>query len=327
VRLKSYSANSMGQAMELVRKELGDDAIIVSSLKEPKGGQVRVTAAIDDPEDDKPFAAAADGGDGGHDLGSIILALNNHGAPAVIMDRLSDAAWGGNTCDPVMDLAASLDAVYAFAPLHQERELQPIMLVGPPGSGKTVMAAKLAARLVMRGQATRLVSADATRAGAVGQLDAFAQTLELKLHVAEDTPALAAIVAGRRTGEAVVIDTAGVNPYDAAAMEEIAETAVAVGAEPVLVFAAGADTLEATDIAYAFAGIGVSRLIATKLDAAYRLGGILAAALPPLRLSEVSLKPQIADGLSALTPVSLARLLLRRFEFPNTADSSTEGLS
>jgi len=45
MRLKSYHAASLREAMEMVRDELGDDAIIIDTNEQP--GQVRVTAAID----------------------------------------------------------------------------------------------------------------------------------------------------------------------------------------------------------------------------------------------------------------------------------------
>ena len=49
MRLKSFHAPSMVEAMRLVRDALGDDAIIVAT-REEEGG-VRLTAAIDDVEE------------------------------------------------------------------------------------------------------------------------------------------------------------------------------------------------------------------------------------------------------------------------------------
>ncbi|MDE2336341.1 MAG: hypothetical protein KGL10_03425 [Alphaproteobacteria bacterium] len=46
MRLKSFHAKSMSEAMRQVRDTLGEDAIIVSS-KEEKSGWVKITAAVE----------------------------------------------------------------------------------------------------------------------------------------------------------------------------------------------------------------------------------------------------------------------------------------
>jgi flagellar biosynthesis protein FlhF len=75
--------------------------------------------------------------------------------------------------------------------------------------------------------------------------------------------------------------------------------------------------MEAAEIAAGFAAIGARRLLATRLDIARRLGGLLSAAeVPGASFTEVSINPHVADGLSPINPVSLARLLL-----PHQADS------
>ena len=63
-------------------------------------------------------------------------------------------------------------------------------------------------------------------------------------------------------------------------------------------------------MARAFAEIGATRLLVTRLDTARRLGGMLAAASAAnLRLCDVGIGPHLADGLSPLNPLALARLL------------------
>ena len=60
-----------------------------------------------------------------------------------------------------------------------------------------------------------------------------------------------------------------------------------------------------TAIAAAFTEAGATLLIATRLDTARRLGGILAAA-DHLVLTEAGVGPGAADGLVAMTPALLA---------------------
>ncbi|MEJ2120804.1 MAG: hypothetical protein P8Z76_08860 [Alphaproteobacteria bacterium] len=80
MRLKTFTAASMGEAMEHVRQTLGEDAVIISSQTLPATGDVWVTAAIDQPDDfdAKPSTGTA----------AIIQALNDHGAPIGFIDKM-----------------------------------------------------------------------------------------------------------------------------------------------------------------------------------------------------------------------------------------------
>lgn len=308
----------MTQAMELVREELGDEAIIVSSQNERETGRVFVTAALEAPAELATFGAPAHEQDAPLDTGSIVLALNEHGVPTATMDRIIDSAWDAGAADPVMALAAGLDRQFKFAPLRYEAGERPIMLVGPHGAGKSVTAAKLAARGAFDGRPVAVASADTVRAGGVAQLSAFTEILGIELEVADGPAALAEIVARRPSNARMLIDTPGTNPFDGNALSALAMLAGAAGAEPVLVMAAGGDVLEAAETARAFAAIGARRLIATRLDTVRRLGAILAAAAESMALGEIGVRPEVADGLTPVNPVSLARLLMAGAARPGT---------
>ena len=77
-----------------------------------------------------------------------------------------------------------------------------------------------------------------------------------------------------------------------------------------LVLPAGLDPAEAADLARAFAAAGANLLVATRLDLAHRLGGVLAAASAGLALTEAGIGPGAADGLLPITPEWLAARLL-----------------
>jgi flagellar biosynthesis protein FlhF len=163
---------------------------------------------------------------------------------------------------------------------------------------------------VIARKAVMLVTMDAQRAGAVDQLAAFARVLKVELAQAADEKELARVV--REAGDhAVLIDSAGINPFDGAETAALAAAAEAVHAEPVLLMAAGGDVAESAEIAEAFAAIGAGRMIATRVDLARRLGGLLSAAQAGrLAFAEVSVTPRIAEGLTPINPIALARLLL-----------------
>lgn len=302
MRLRSFTAKTMTEAMGLVRQELGPDAIIVST--DERDGEMRVTAAL---EADLPLAAAFDE-DGAID--TLSIALSAHGAAPDLAERIVTAALPFDGETPLVALSSALAALYPFRPVVAG-ETRRYLLAGPPGAGKTMTAAKLAARTVMTGGRARLISADAARAGASAQLAAFATILGTPLHCAEDAQALQRLAAAADPSELLVIDTAGINPYDKADCAELRGLIAASGAEPLLVLPAGGDTVDTVEMAKVFAAMGCARLVATRLDVARRLGSLLAAA-DTLRLAfaEAGVSPAVADGLSAFNPVFLARLLL-----------------
>lgn len=325
MRLRSYSAGNMAKAMDIVRRELGEDAVIVSSQTDPDHGMIQVTAAFDEPE--AGLESFADGfvpGAGDGDAGAIAAALHYHRTPAWVVDKLVDGAWESGEEDPVQALAAALEELYNFEPLAQRKGERPIMLVGPPGVGKTVTAAKLAARAKLENEPIEVYSADMMRAGSLEQLRAFTRILGMDLHPCDGAKDLSRLISARAEGARAVIDTAGANPFDSVEMTALAALAEAARAEPVLVLGAGGDPFETNDVIAAFHDIGVVRVIATRLDITRRYGSLLAAAAPPMRLSEVSVTPHIANGLSPVHSVSFARLLLRSAGAAETSPVSTE---
>ncbi len=117
------------------------------------------------------------------------------------------------------------------------------------------------------------------------------------------------------------IDSFAVNPFDGAEIVRLGELIASIDADPVLVLAAGLDAAEAADIAEAFADLGAKRMITTRIDQTRRLGSVLSAAhAGGLAIADAGVTPHVAHGLTALDPVSLARLLCRD---PGTPDPDT----
>jgi flagellar biosynthesis protein FlhF len=108
----------------------------------------------------------------------------------------------------------------------------------------------------------------------------------------------------------VIIDTAGIDPLDAAALRRLDTLITRTRARPVLVLPASIEAEEAAAAGRAFARLGVRHLIVTRLDMVRRLGGIFAAAdAGGLALAAGSFTVHVAYGLRALTPTILARRL------------------
>jgi flagellar biosynthesis protein FlhF len=306
MRLRTFTAATMAEAMGLVRAALGDDAIIVSTEEGDDGG-MRVSAAVDRPEQLAPTA-------GPDIIDALGEALSGHGLSASLVEKILCAALPFETDDPLLALASAFTTFFDFAPVDAD-ESRPLLLVGPPGAGKTVSIAKLATRAVMAGQAVRLVTADTVRAGAIEQLEAFARVLKLTLYRADTAQRLRPLTADVRPGQLLLIDTPGINPYSAGDRRELAALIAASGAEPVLVLAAGGDAFDTIEATRIFRDLGATRFIVTRLDMVRRLGSVLTAAdALHLKFCEAGIAPDIATGLKPFNPVVLARMFL-----PNTA--------
>ncbi len=308
MQLRTFTAPSIADAMQMVRDALGPDAMILSSQRNGRKG-VSVTAAVQRQE---PSLAqhAGDAAKAIAVLDAIGSALDFHGLPPVIADRLMGLAADAPSTDSIQALSHALARRMRFQPIDPATPV-PIMLVGMPGAGKTSCLAKLAARARLAGKTVTAVTCDTESAGAVEQLATYTRLLDIPAFRAKDPAALARALEAARMTSGVLIDTMGTNPFRAADMAPLRALAAAAAAEPVLVLAAGGDVAETAEAVAAFAEIGVKRIVATKIDATRRLGAVIAAAeTSRLALADASLSPRIADGLQPLAPEELARILI-----------------
>jgi flagellar biosynthesis protein FlhF len=304
MRLRTFTAPTVGEAMRQVRAALGDDAVILST--EQVGKLVKLVAAIEPaaPAAATKAAAPAAGDD-------IEAALLYHGVPKTLADRLLSTAGeldGGSTQQA---LTAALRARFDFRPLVERKPGKPILLAGLPGAGKSATLAKLAARAKVNGWSATAITCDLAKAGAIEQLATYAKALEIPAYRAKDAATLRRAVAKADANGLILIDTLGTNPLKAGDLTQLQELAEAAGAEIVLVMAAGGDAIESAALASGYAETGAARLVATKIDVARRYGGILAAAeAGRLAFAGLGTSPEIASGLGALRADQLCRLIL-----------------
>ncbi|PCJ58757.1 MAG: hypothetical protein COA65_07305 [Rhodospirillaceae bacterium] len=318
MRLKSFTAATMTEAMHLARQELGDDAVVIATTEDPATGTFRVSAAI---ETAAPPAHPSSCNNENAALQAIAQALAYHGVPENLATELMTVAGTVEKEDPILRLAAGLDHAFHFLPLPDRAPSQPVMLIGPPGAGKTIGIAKLATRAVMKKQAVNVITTDIKRAGGVEQIEAFTQILGITLHIAQDPGALRDLMKIQDSDSLTYIDSAGTNPYDAQELSSLRAFIEASGAEPVLVLSAGGDPREMEEVGDAFRSVGASRLILTRLDMTRRFGGALSAAQRAnLKLANVSIAPKVAEGFHPINPVSLARFMM-----PEYAAASRKG--
>lgn len=310
MRLKTFQAKSMHDALKQVRDTLGDDAIIVST-REEQSGWVRVTAAVEQMPEKAPPRVAAPELDEDTVIEIITDALLKHRVPGSVIDKIIATAIIVNNSDPQKTLARALQETFVFRDAAPQVTGKPLLLAGPPGAGKTLMTAKLAAQAVMNGQNPAVITTDIARAGGIEQLSAFLNILDLPLHQAEDHKSLQDVLAQVKGHAPVIIDTGGLNPFDPQEMKFLARLMAVTDMDPALVLPAGLDAEESAEMAMTFEVLGIRKLIPTRLDFARRLGGILCAAdKAGLALCESSQTPQVANGITILSPQKLAELMM-----------------
>jgi flagellar biosynthesis protein FlhF len=277
MRIKLIQAPNMAEAMRRVRAELGEDALILGNRR--IAGGVELTAALEPPPEDL-FNSAP--------LLRPAAAVPTNPPPDPRASEVCSKRRAEKLRYGVLDWS------------------KPIMLVGAPGAGKTLTAAKLATRLVRQGEAPLLVTTDQDRAGATEQLAALARILQLDLAVAENPLVLARLLAMKGTEPKAIIDMAGCNPFDEEQSEMLASFAVAADALLVWVISAGLDAEDAADMAEAFAALGARHMIATKLDLTRRLESVLRAAeIGDFTLTDAGVGAGIVDGIIPLGPEEL----------------------
>ncbi len=335
MRLKSFYAKTMSEAMRMVKETLGDDAIIVATKEEAGGASIRVTAAVEDDTYDDPDAFYNENERGSfmHDTGqaddsweqeieedeeqdnAVIETLTDtmirHRVPSDLTDQILSCASIVDLMNPRESLYAAVEHLFHFRPLPKTAARKPLMLVGPPGVGKTLATAKMAARAVMSGLSVHVITTDINRAGGYEQLNAFTRLLKLDLERATGPDELKTSLKKAQGTDLILIDTAGSNPFSTVEMRDLARM-ISVGAvDPVLAMPAGMDPDEAGDIAKIFATIGTKWILPTRLDIARRLGGILSAAHSGgMSFADASNTPQVAEGLMAFGPQTLVSYLM-----------------
>lgn len=327
MQLKSFEAESLPAAIKKVREAFGEDALIVATDRIRQGQSVRVTAAIPrkaEASDDFIIDRKSFNGQPVDDpLPILRAALADNGLTGDLATRLLEAvSYVSTPIAPALALAAALDTVFDFQPLgklggrvvtdHGLRRAT--ILVGPPGAGKTVTAAKMAARAANAGHGVRLLSIDTLKTGGIAHLKSLADALGVGMKAAHDPRELAALVAGSM-GDVSIIDSSGINPFDSVDADHLAEFISRTDAEPILVLPAGLDRVDAIETAHAFARLKCRRMIVTRVDMTRRLGSTLECAYAAdLAFSDVSVSPEIIGqngaGLGTLNPVALARLML-----------------
>ena len=310
MKIRKFLAKDMAEALSQVKRELGPDAMIVGTRPVKRGllqQGIEVTAAIDvdDPDPGVPTAAAVPPtqprGLNESDLERLMAPLRSEirSLRQLIRPLLEKAQKPSvETEEP---LRAELTAVHralnemrSKIPSDSEHaandrrlvapsERRIVALVGPTGVGKTTTIAKLAARAALIEQrSVALVTLDTYRVGGEEQLRAYADLIGVPLLLCADPKHLAPMLASLSDVDAIFIDTAGRSPRDSEAIAALERAFDGIDdLEVHLAIAAGSSPRMCDSFAQIYRGVGIDRLLFTKLDEAHDLSELAAA---PIRV-------------------------------------------
>lgn len=309
MKLKTFTARTIPEAMDAIRAELGDEVLIVSSVRLQTGG-VQLIVATEEAGADTALEEALYGAPEEHHVASLRTTLNAHHTPTLLIERLALAVSESKRKTPQHVLEDAL-STFTFSPLIPSKTKRAFIFTGQAGSGKTIAVAKLAVKAVLKKMSVCVITLDTQKAGGVEQLGAFTSVLKLPLKTVKNAAELDLVLQTERLkSDLILIDTPAVNPWIVTDMGQIAELKQIEGVETLLTMPAGLDSAESGEIADAFSRAGCSRLIATRLDASRSYGNLLYAAhMGKLSFAGFSNTSAVTDPLHTLNPKTLAALM------------------
>lgn len=319
MRIKSFVADDVRQALALVREEMGDDAVVLDtrSVRAAKffgmgsREQVEVMAGIDEepiailpePAPAPPAAKPAEvllQADSPSDqlrelwdeirrIKSQMKADDREANPWIRM--LKDCGVSTELLDLAEDdLAAVQDRaglVKMLSDVLSKHTVSPsgsgsvVALVGPTGVGKTTTLAKLAARYALQeGKRVAIITCDTFRIGGIEQIRVYARILNVPLEVVASPADMEQAVAKHADADVILIDTIGRSQRNALQLGELKELlAPAKPTEIYLVVSAGSSPGVQMDVVKNFSVLSPNRLVVSKVDESDLLGCIVSLPL------------------------------------------------
>lgn len=334
MKLKSYFSETVEAAMELARKELGEDALLVNAR--PATPETRHLGAYE-----VVFGVTSRSGESGV---RVVAAPQDRLTQDLAdmkreIERMTQSfraarmfAPSAGTKEPALYntlVAHELDAMIAQA-VAQGAQLDQffetdatlgragaargvVALVGPPGVGKTTTLVKLAARYGLASRKpAQIITTDVYRIAAADQLRSFASILGIGCDVVETPVALAQSLEEHRAKDFVFIDTPGLA---AGEMEDGADLARFIATHPEidtqLVLSASMKPADMARVIERYEIFAPKKLLFTRLDETDHFGALISeAARRSLPISFLAAGQQIPDDLEPATKSRLAELVL-----------------
>ena len=320
MQVKRFRESTVRDALAAVRRDLGPDALVVSTAMVPRRGWRRLTGAREVEvtaapplrlSESRPNAlpVAAVPVTPGHEV--LVARLQAAGLDRALALEVTAAV--PHRARRSASLAILRDALAGrLAPLAASMEqTAPIeVFVGPPGAGKTTTIAKLAAQGRAQGAARRgLIAADGYRVGAVEQLRLYSEILGTPFAIARTAQELEGALATCRPP--VLIDTAGRSPNDRSVRDLYDAFAGRHGVRTHLVIAAGTSARDASRVLDRYEAARPDCVVITKVDEAESVAPLVHVVRERrLAVSYLGTGQRVPEDLAVATASVLAAMLL-----------------
>jgi len=313
MQIKRFEAKNMTEALRLIKKELGSEAVILSarSLKRESGilgalkkSGVEVTAATDNslhqPKEKKALVKRGfntakndrfnfkrqiykDDENVISSLKSKLLFQDvNEDTAYKLTEELKKSLWSKGMIDEkmMMDTLVSTinDMGVEFRPIKiNQGSRKVIALIGPAGVGKTTTAAKLAA--VWKFQKKRdvaLIKINDHRIGAVDQIKILSKIIGVPVEIVSDKNELRDAIKKLKHKDLVIIDTPGLNCRNELELERLYRYFEKMKIiETHLILSAATKEKDFIDISERLNKFEINKLIFSKIDESSTHGNIL----------------------------------------------------
>ncbi len=337
MRIRTLTAPKMADALTIIRQELGPEALILSTRKVTNAAgemTLEITAAVNEPEPQsqhitepalsKPNAAAplnslpkvpslsAQSNSSGTDLSAI---LRTQGVTEGLITKLTAALPGLQTAgfSAPEALEMLLSKLATFTPATDIlKPGQAHLFIGPPGSGKTTLVAKLAVQARQNGRTTGLLSLDDQKLGGFEPLAITAESMGDTAHLLTGPASLKAAAQSMGPRHLLLIDSPALNPYQPQAFTQLKQRLESLGVPTIchLVIPADLNPEDMALLPVATHRFNPVSLVITKLDCTTRYGALLNTAVASgLPLGLASHSGNVATAPLNLTPQWLGQAL------------------
>jgi flagellar biosynthesis GTPase FlhF len=313
LRLKSYFSGTVEAAMDLARRELGGDALLIDARPSLAGtrhlGAYEVVFGITDRSIPIPPPLGTIHERGGCAAGAQpirpahVSMLDGYES---LLDKeldpsLAQAVSQGTPLEDLFTTNAALSRV--------------TMLVGPPGAGKTSTLMKLATRYgTAAGRRTQILTTPSQRAAKADHLRGLAAAAGIGCEAVNSPAALSRALDEYASTDLIFIDTPGFALREMEAGAELARAAIQhTGIDTHLVLPASMRSADMARVADAYGWFHPAKLIFTRVDETARYGALVSeSARQELPISFLGTGQRIPEDLEPATRRRLLALVFDR---------------
>jgi len=346
MQVRVFSASRLHEALALVRKELGPDAVVMDHMEgvDAEGNKLWHVHAALDSHPSSHIAQVPQSRATGQASTETSVDVSKVEASMQRLERIVEGLGKKETesLRKTMDDKPTQEAfdhlvklgvasVYAFDLAHTYANHLPIgvstlrwaaritprktpvvmLLAGPSGAGKTLLAAKLATHYSMRGVRVGLMTTDTARMGGSDTLRAYAGVLGAPFALLRSQDDVPEALASMSTAQLMLIDTEGLNIQRISGCRKQFELWNQLPCtHRILVMPANMDEQDGMALLTEADEIQMTELAFTKLDETARPGKVINwAMVSKLGLSYGGFGSDVPGQMGWLTPQSLTALL------------------